>query len=83
MDSLFRKATPSECKALTPLSLGVATTRELGAEAAASALPRICRGFPSALSLSPLDAARQFYTELAFFEALGIFSQPGNAALPN
>jgi hypothetical protein len=64
----------ANCNNLTPLSVALAKSSEIGVDNAVSALPKLCRGFPASLSLTPLEAARQLYSELSFLDILTTFT---------
>lgn len=61
----------NDCRDLVPLSTAIEKAEELGDPASAlKAIPKLCPGVSTSSALSPIQAAQQFYNELAFLRAL-------------
>jgi len=62
----------SDCRDLSPLCAALEKTEELGsASTALKALVKLCPGVKGDLTLTPAQAAQQFYNELVFLRTLG------------
>lgn len=60
----------ADCPDLCPVSGLVEKTQELGVTAAIKALPKLCPGLKADITMTPSQAAEQYYNELVFRRAL-------------